>query len=136
MYYKANVYKIENKIRENRLISANVDNCKHRPEVLDEVIVDVRSEDGILTAKEILTGFSIDVFKDDSLDSKGLLNDDYCNYRRLREYDVQLFTLENQFCLENKATGDEVEAYFERFPDSEFKNFYVKTQEKVKTNTR
>lgn len=130
MYYRVNLYKLENKINKSNFINAKAWDERRKPKHMGKVIVDRKNNE----TKEIFTEFSLDVYNLNSIDNKGLIKDNCCDFRRLREEKIIFFILEDEIIKENVATLKEVDEYFETFFDSEFKVTYDKMNtEDVKT---
>ena len=121
MYYKINVYKLENKINKSVFLTPTARDDRRKYEYLDNIIIE-EAKDG--TYREIYTEQEIDLFNKDSIDKKGLINDKCINYRKLREDGIQIFTFEEELTKENIATGKDLDEYFRTFFDSNYKKTF------------
>lgn len=125
MYYKVNVYMLENKFNKNNFLTIKKNNKKTNFIYIGKIIVD-KNENII---EEILTDFPINIFAASDINSKGLFNYSY----KLKENNFPFFVLEDEFVENNKATLRDVDQYFYNFFNSRFKALYdsINIQEKT-----
>lgn len=125
MYYKVNVYMVENKLNKNNFLTIKKNNKKTNFICIGEIIVDKKEN----IIEEILTDFPINIFAASNINSRGLLNYSY----KLKENNFPFFVLEDEFVEDNKATLKDVDYYFHNFFNSRFKALYdsINIQEKT-----
>ena len=116
MYYKVNVYMLENKFNKNNFLTIKKNNKKTNFIYIGKIIVD-KNENII---EEILTDFPINIFAASDINSRGLFNYSY----KLKENNFPFFVLEDEFVENNKATLRDVDQYFYNFFNSRFKALY------------
>lgn len=121
MYYKINVYKLENIISKNALFSPKTKDERRRFKYLDNIIVE-KTKTGEI--KEIYTEFNIDLFSKDDIEQENFIKDKVINYKKLREMGVQIFAYKEDFIKDNFASLDDVDIYFKYFFDSDYKKLF------------